>query len=96
MKKKVIAMLLCAVMTVGMLTGCGKAGSEAAGGESAAEESGGTGSAGAKEMAVEGDDVTELQVWTFIELHQDFYMDMAQKWNEENPDKKVNLVLSNM
>lgn len=96
MKKKVIAMLLCAVMTVGMLAGCGKAGSENAGGENATEESGGTGSAGAKEMAVEGDDVTELQVWTFIELHQDFYMDMAEKWNEENPDKKVNLVLSNM
>lgn len=47
-------------------------------------------------MEIEGDDVTELQVWTFIELHQQFYVDMAEKWNEEHPDKKVKLVLSNM
>ena len=37
-----------------------------------------------------------LNVWTFIENHQDFYTEMAEKWNEENPDKKVKLVLSNM
>ena len=47
-------------------------------------------------MDVEGDDVTTLEVWTFIENHQDFYTNMAEKWNEENPDKKVKLVLSNM
>ena len=47
-------------------------------------------------MDVEGDDVTTLNVWTFIENHQDFYTDMAEKWNEENPDRKVKLVLSNM
>ena len=28
--------------------------------------------------------------------HQQFYVDMAEKWNAENPDKKVKLVLSNM
>ena len=47
-------------------------------------------------MEVEGDDVTTLNVWTFIENHQDFYTNMAEKWNEANPDKKVKLVLSNM
>ena len=52
--------------------------------------------AGRREMDVEGDDVTTLEVWTFIENHQDFYTNMAEKWNEENPDKKVKLVLSNM
>lgn len=49
-----------------------------------------------REMEVEGDNVTTLNVWTFIENHQDFYTEMAEKWNEENPDKKVKLVLSNM
>lgn len=44
------------------------------------------------EMAVEGDDVTTLNVWTFIELHQQFYVDMARNGNAENPDKKVKLV----
>lgn len=40
--------------------------------------------------------VTSLEVWTFIELHQEFYRDMAERWNAANPDKQVKLVLSNM
>ena len=48
-------------------------------------------------MDVEGEDVTTLEkCMDFIENHQDFYTKMAEKWNEENPDKKVKLVLSNM
>ncbi len=90
MKKKLVAALLCVAMTASMLLGC-SAGSEGGG----SDDSKGAGSAGKKEMEVEGD-ATEIEVWTFIELHQQFYTDMAEKWNEENPDKKVKLVLSNM
>lgn len=85
MKKKVLAALLCAAMAGTMLAGCGGSG-----------DSEGGDSAGSRDMGVEGEDVTELTVWTFVENHQDFYTEMAQKWNEENPDKQVNLVLSNM
>lgn len=90
MKKKLVAALLCVAMTASMLLGC-SAGSEGGG----SDDSAGGGSAGKNEMEVEGD-ATEIEVWTFIELHQQFYTDMAEKWNEENPDKKVKLVLSNM
>lgn len=89
MKKKVLAALLSAAMIGTMLAGCGSKG-----GDDAAESS--TKETGKREMEVEGDDVTTLTVWTFIENHQDFYTNMAEKWNEENPDKKVKLVLSNM
>ena len=89
MKKKVLAVLLTLAMAAVMMTGCG--GSD--GGGDVAEEAG---SAGVNEMEVEGDNVTTLTVWTFIELHQQFYTDMAEKWNEENPDKMVKLVLSNL
>mgnify|MGYP005984012129 CR=1 FL=1 len=90
MKKKLVSVILCAAMTATMLLGC-SAGSEKSGSDSKAKgESGGT-----KEMEVDGD-ATTLNVWTFIENHQDFYTDMAEKWNEENPDRKVKLVLSNM
>lgn len=71
------------------LAGCGSSGSDSGSDDSAKQT-------GKKEMDVEGDDVTTLNVWTFIENHQDFYTDMAEKWNEENPDRKVKLVLSNM
>ena len=90
MKKKLVAALLCVAMTASMLLGC-SAGSEGGG----SDDSKGSGSAGKNEMEVEGE-ATEIEVWTFIELHQQFYTDMAEKWNEEHPDKKVKLVLSNM
>lgn len=91
MKKKVLAALMCAAMTVGMLAGCG--------GNSTAETAVPMRGSSIRyrerrqrrrrrEMDVEGDDVTTLEVWTFIENHQDFYTNMAEKWNEENPDKE--------
>ena len=89
MKKKVLAALLCAAMVGTTLARCGSSGSDSGSDDSAKQT-------GKKEMDVEGDDVTTLNVWTFIENHQDFYTDMAEKWNEENPDRKVKLVLSNM
>lgn len=86
MKKKLLSMLLCTAMAGGLLTGCGgKSGSDEAEKQT-----------GKREMEVEGEDVTEINVWTFVENHQDFYTNMAEKWNEWNPDKKVKLVLSNM
>ena len=88
MKKKVLAALLCAAMEVTTLAGCGSSGSDS-GSDNSAKQT------GKKEMDVEGDDVTTLNVWTFIENHQDFYTDMAEKWNEENPDRKVKLVIKN-
>lgn len=92
MKKKALSVFLSLAMAASLMAGCGGSGSDAA----TETESKGTGTAGTNEMVVEGDDVTTLNVWTFIELHQQFYTDMAEKWNEANPDKKVKLVLSNM
>lgn len=90
MKKKVLSVFLSLAMAASLMTGCGNS-------DAATETgSGGTGAAGTTEMKVEGDNVTTLNVWTFIELHQEFYTKMAEKWNEQNPDKKVKLVLSNM
>lgn len=39
---------------------------------------------------------TELELWTFVELHGDFYTTLAEKWNELNPDKKVQLAINVM
>ena len=90
MKKRGLAALLCAVLAATTIAGC-----SSATGNSASTEKG-VSSAGKKAMEVGGDNVTTLNVWTFIELHQDFYVAMAEKWNEAHPDKKVKLVLSNM
>ena len=90
MKKKVVSVLLCVAMTATMLLGCSAGSEKSDSKKSSKSESGGT-----TEMKVDGD-ATTINVWTFIELHQKFYTEMAKKWNEEHPDKKVKLVLSNM
>lgn len=68
MKKKVLAALMCAAMTVGMLAGCGgnsTAGNSSSGaGEAASGTESADSGAGRREMDVEGDDVTTLEVWT--------------------------------
>lgn len=52
---------------------------------------------GAKETEEKTDDTattgeaTELEFWTFVELHGQFYEAMAEKWNEANPDKQVKI-----
>ena len=43
-----------------------------------------------------GADATELQLWTFVELHGKFYETMAAKWNEQNPDKQVKIAVNVM
>ncbi|WP_243229495.1 sugar ABC transporter substrate-binding protein [Microbacterium sp. CIAB417] len=37
------------------------------------------------------DGATALDMWVFAELHGQVYEEMAEKWNEENPDKAVDL-----
>lgn len=90
MKKRVLGALACAAMAVILAAGC--SGTKSSSGEAGSKGA----SAGKKSMEVAGNDVTTINVWTFIELHQDFYVNMAEKWNEAHPDKKVKLVLSNM
>jgi arabinosaccharide transport system substrate-binding protein len=36
----------------------------------------------------------QLEMWTFVELHAKFYEKMLTKWNEKNPDKKLNIKFS--
>ncbi|ADK81765.1 ABC transporter substrate-binding protein [Sediminispirochaeta smaragdinae] len=36
--------------------------------------------------------VTELELWTFQEVHIEFYEQMAKLWNEEHPDRQIELV----
>lgn len=40
------------------------------------------------------DGATTLDMWVFAELHGQVYEEMAEKWNEENPDKAVDLNLT--
>ncbi|MCR4588834.1 MAG: extracellular solute-binding protein, partial [Lachnospiraceae bacterium] len=101
MKKKVLSVLLSTAMTVALLAGCGSsdAGSEPAadaGAEPAAET---VAEAAAEEseapVSTFGDDEgTHLEMWTFVELHGQHYADMAEVWNEQNPDRKIQITFT--
>jgi len=33
----------------------------------------------------------QLEMWTFVDMHAKFYQKMLDKWNDKNPDKKLNI-----
>jgi len=33
----------------------------------------------------------QLEMWTFVDMHAKFFEKMLTKWNEKNPDKKLNI-----
>lgn len=99
--KKLVGCLLAAALLVSSVAGCNSGPSTDSGTTS---ESGDTStvstpadteedssSAENSDTAAEG---TPLELWTFQEVHRQFYESMAEKWNEENPDKPVNLTVS--
>jgi arabinosaccharide transport system substrate-binding protein len=96
MKKKLLSVLLCVVLIASFLVGCGSTNETEETDATDETEKTGISDTGTTEMEVEGENVTELTVWTFIALHQEFYTSMADKWNEQHPDKMVKLVLSNL
>ncbi|MCD7887611.1 MAG: extracellular solute-binding protein [Clostridiales bacterium] len=97
--KKILALILSMAMVLSLLTACGSSsssGDSSTTTDSSAASDSDDDSGESFVMDEPEGDYTDLTVWTFIELHQEFYIDMAEKWNEENPDKQVRLTLMNM
>lgn len=95
MKKKIVSMLLCTLMTVSMLSACGGDTNSAEETNTDASEQTDSGEEDAtvgKNTFVDGG--TEMSLWTFQELHVGFYTEMADKWNEQNPDRAINLTVT--
>ncbi|BCJ93121.1 putative arabinose-binding protein [Anaerocolumna cellulosilytica] len=40
------------------------------------------------------EDGTHLEMWTFVELHSNFYAEMLNTWNQKNPDKQLNITFT--
>ena len=40
------------------------------------------------------EDGTHFEMWSFVDAHNEFYGQMVEKWNEENPDKPINVTFS--
>lgn len=73
--KKLVAVAVTTSIAATILIGCG-------------ENSASTSSSVGKDSASSGD---KLQMWTFVDVHAKFYQKMLDKWNEKNPDKKLDI-----
>ncbi len=81
--KKAITLLLAFVLAVSMMFGMSSCG--AGGGDSGGEQTNTALDATTDETA------TDMEMWVFVELHGQFYSDMLTRWNDDNPDKQINI-----
>lgn len=107
--RKWFCILLAVILSLAVFAGCGNsaqdsgtptddtagevpANSEAPADSEAPAPSGTAGDQIGKNTHVEGG--TPMDLWTFQELHVNFYTDMADIWNEKNPDRPINLTVT--
>ena len=103
MKRKFLSTLMAGALAASMLTGCASAAatdSEAApatddAGVEADADAGTEAEASAEAVTTEGDpNGTHMEMWSFVEAHNTFYAKMLQKWNEENPDRTIEITFT--
>lgn len=97
MKKKLVSAILCAAMVATCFAGCGDA-SGSGDGSTTGSDAASDGTEGTEAAADEvvtntyGDaNGTHLDLWTFVGAHADYYGAMVESWNEQNPDKTIEL-----
>lgn len=82
--KRVSSIFLATALTATMMVGCGSKTTEENKNEETSDDS----------KIVQTDEKTgetEMEMWTFVELHAKFYEEMLVKWNEENPDRQLKI-----
>ena len=88
--KKFLSMFLALALSAAAFAGCSGGSQSTAGPTGGSETSSSTaGEQLGKNTHVDGG--TEMDLWTFQELHVNFYVEMADVWNEKNPDRPINL-----
>ncbi|WP_459478331.1 ABC transporter substrate-binding protein [Clostridium saccharoperbutylacetonicum] len=76
--KKLATAVVTTTLAASMLIGCG--------GNTASTSSSNDGK---KDTASNSGD--QLEMWTFVDMHATFFQKMLDKWNQKNPDKKLNI-----
>ena len=95
--RKLLSSLMASAILVSAFAGCNSGTPTSSTTEETGNDSSVSTPAEEEETAEEGGgsaEGTPLELWTFQEVHRTFYETMADKWNEANPDKAVNLTVS--
>ena len=40
------------------------------------------------------EDGTHFELWSFVDVHNNFYANMVNEWNEENPDRPIQITFT--
>ena len=86
-RMKLLSLMVAIVMLAASLAACGS--SNQPGSNTQAPTSTQTQSAGGPSTAAQP---VEIEFWTFQDLHVEFYEKMAEKWNQEHPDRPIKLI----
>lgn len=94
MRKKIISMLLAASMVVISLTACSSGEGENTTGSSVSQEESEESQLEEAVTTVGPDSGTHMEMWSFVEMHNTFYAQMLEKWNQENPDRQIQITFT--
>ncbi len=81
MNKKLLSLLMCGALALGMMSVTAFAEEETEGEATAV-------------TTVGNPDGTHFDMWTFVDQHAEFYAAMVESWNEENPDEQIEVTFS--
>lgn len=94
--KKMLGLLVCMFIAFSMITiGCSKKSGDVAAAPEAAEEVATEEVANDAITTVGPDSGVKMEMWTFVDVHAQFYAAMLEKWNEQNPDKQIQITFVN-
>jgi arabinosaccharide transport system substrate-binding protein len=94
MKKRIMqALTVLAVLSL-VICGCSKQQGATTGTTSAPVEQAPADTATAI-STVGPDSGTKLTMWTFVDLHAQFYAAMLEQWNREHPDRQIQITFTN-
>lgn len=90
-KGSLLSILTVLVMVSALLVGCAKAvATEVPATEADATEAAATEAPAATTVAAA--EPVELEMWSFIQQHLDYFVSMSAIWNEQHPDKQIKIV----
>lgn len=93
MKKKILATLLSVAMVSSLMVGCGNNATET--NSNTKDDAAGEEVVAAEEeipTSTFGDpNGTHLDMWTFVEIHGQHYGNMVEIWNQQNPDRTIEI-----
>ncbi len=92
MKRIISLLLVVCMMTAAVLTGCGSSSSTGDSAAASTEAAASTAATQTQQLGANaGANATELNFWTFVDLHGKHLDKMLGLWNEKNPDKQIKL-----